>query len=290
MSAEAVAVREPREALLPPTGLRRDLQAIKIVWLREFILLRRSWVRLVFAFVQPFLFLFVLGTGLGPIVATPAQDVEFKTFIYPGVLMLAALWPSFLSAASIVVDREHGFLREMLVAPVRRGSIVIGKCLGGATVATIQAGVLLALAAMVDVPYNALMLLQLAGVLLLASFTLTAIGVVLAALIREFATYLAVVQLLIMPMLFLSGAMFPLGNIPGWLELLTRLDPVSYAVDPLRRIVFDVLGVSVITNELLNPGITWWGWKVPIGLEIALVAGVGFVMLGIAIRLFQRTE
>ena len=290
MNAEAVPAGADLRVELAPIGLKRDLQAIKIVWEREFIQLRRSWIRLVFSFVQPFLFLFVLGTGLGPIVATPAQDIEFKTFIYPGVLTLAVLTPSFLSAASIVVDREHGFLREMLVAPVRRGSLLIGKCLGGATVATIQAGVLLALAAMVDVPYDVVMILKLFGVLLLASFALTAFGILLAAYIREFATYLAVVHLLVLPMIFLSGAMFPQGNIPGWLELMTRLDPVSYVVDPLRRFVFEAVEVSPITNEILNPGITWWGWRVPVGLEIGIVAALGLALLSLAVWRFQKAE
>lgn len=275
---------------LAPAGLRRDLQAVKVVWQRELIGFWRSRVRIVVAFVQPLLFLFVLGTGLSSVTRGSAGDISFRTFMFPGVLALAVLTPSFFAAGSIVFDREFGFLREMLVAPVRRGSIVVGKCLGGATVAGGQAAVLLALAGLAGVPYDPVMLVSLFGMLLLLSFSLVAFGVFAAARISQFQSFMALVQLALFPMLFLSGAMFPLTNLPSWLEVLTRIDPISYAVDPMRRVVFSTLDVSEHTRRLLDPGITWFGWRVPTGLEVLMVALIGVALLAAAVVRFQKVE
>jgi ABC-2 type transport system permease protein len=267
-----------------------DLVAVRVVWHRELIGFWRNRVRMIVAFVQPFLFLFVLGTGLASVTRGTATDIDWRTFMFPGVLALAVLMPSFFAAGSIVFDREFGFLREMLVAPIRRGSIVIGKCLGGATVAAAQAAVLLALAGLVHVPYDPLMLLELFAMLVLLSFALVAFGVFAAAKITQFQSFMAIVQLLMFPMLFLSGAMFPLTGLPAWLETLTRIDPISYAVDPMRRAVFAQLDVSSRTRAILDPGITWFGWRVPTALEVGVVLATGLAFLGLAVWRFQKVE
>src|SRR5271163_5145338 len=130
------AVADQIRVSVPDRGLRHDLRAVSIVWRRELIRFRTDRLRAITALVQPILFLFVLGTGLSRLAShgLPA-GVDFKTFIYPGVLAMSVLFTAIFSAGSIVWDREFGFLREILVAPVSRGSIVIGKCLGGATIA-----------------------------------------------------------------------------------------------------------------------------------------------------------
>src|SRR5207245_9258900 len=131
---------------------RSELRAIKIVWRRELIRFVNDRMRIVTALVQPLLFLFVLGSGLQQLSRASTQGVDLKTFIYPGILCLAVMFTAMFAAASIVWDREFGFLREMMVAPVRRSSIVIGKCLGGATVAGFQGVILIAIAGTVHVP------------------------------------------------------------------------------------------------------------------------------------------
>ena len=267
-----------------------DIAAVRVVWHRELIGFWRNRVRMIVAFVQPFLFLFVLGTGLASVTRGTATDIDWRTFMYPGVLALAVLMPSFFAAGSIVFDREFGFLREMLVAPVRRGSIVVGKCLGGATVAAGQAAVLLALAGLVHVPYSPVMLVELFLMLVLLSFALVAFGVFCAARITQFQSFMAIVQLLMFPMLFLSGAMFPLYGLPAWLALLTKVDPISYAVDPMRRAVFAQLDVSHRTRAILDPGITWFGWRVPTALEVGLVAAIGIVLVSLAVWRFESVE
>ncbi|HEX4061189.1 MAG TPA: ABC transporter permease, partial [Streptosporangiaceae bacterium] len=176
---------ETIRVLVPEHNLRQDLRAAGIVWRRELIRFRSDRLRAITGLIQPVLFLFVLGTGLSTLAKRGLPPgVDFKTFIYPGVLAMSVLFTAIFSAASIVWDREFGFLREMLVAPVSRAALVIGKCLGGATVATFQGIVILILAWLAHVPYNPVLIITLIGELLLLSFTLTAFGVMMAARIK----------------------------------------------------------------------------------------------------------
>jgi ABC-2 type transport system permease protein len=276
---------------VPASGLRQNLRAINIVWRREIIRFRSDRLRMVTSLVQPVLFLFVLGTGLSSLASgSLPPGFHFQTFIYPGVLAMSVLFTAMFSAASIVWDREFGFLREMLVAPVSRSAIVIGKCLGGATVATFQGIVILALAGAAQVPYDPILFLTVIGELLLLSFTLTAFGVMMAARIKQMQAFMALTQMLLMPLFFLSGALYPLRSLPLWLTVLTRIDPLTYAVYPMREAVFSHLNVSPAATAALSPPITWDGWAVPVGVSLGIVAAMGAVLLGLAIAEFQRTE
>jgi ABC-2 type transport system permease protein len=294
LAAQDVLVDDLTAAIrvaVPERSVKHDLRAVSIVWRRELIRFRTDRLRAITSLVQPVLFLFVLGTGLSRLASRGMPPgVDFKTFIYPGVLAMSVLFTAIFSAASIVWDREFGFLREMLVAPVRRWAIVVGKCLGGATVATIQGIIFLALAGVANVPYNPILLLTLVGELLLLSFTLTAFGVMMAARIKQIQAFMALTQLFVLPLFFLSGALYPLNGLPAWLTVLTRIDPLSYIVAPMRHAVFDHLAVNPVVLNSLSPGITWDGWQVPIALSVALVAIMGLAMLAIAIAEFRKTE
>ena len=284
VAQEVVRVHVPRRTLAS------ELRAIRIVWRRELIRFVNDRMRMVTALVQPLLFLFVLGSGLQTLSRAGTHGVSLRTFIYPGILCITVMFIAMFSAASIVWDREFGFLREMMVAPVRRSSIVIGKCLGGATVASAQGVIVLALAGTVGVPYNAVLILGVMGLQLLLAFTITAFGVMIAIRIKQMQSFMGVMQMIVMPMFFISGALFPASGLPGWLEVLNRIDPLTYAVDPMRRLVFSHLNVSPAARHALDPGITWWGWHVPAGVEALVIALLGVGMLGIAIWEFSRTE
>jgi ABC-2 type transport system permease protein len=282
---------------VPDGGLRRDLRAVSIVWRRELIRFRTDRLRAITALVQPFLFLFILGTGLSNLAGGSlphAASFDFKTFIYPGVLAMSVLFTAIFSAGSIVWDREFGFLREILVAPVSRAAIVIGKCLGGATIATFQGVIFLCLAWFAHVPYNPVLILGLIGMLLLLSFTLTAFGVMMAARIKQFQAFMALTQMLVFPLFFLSGALYPLAGLPAWLTVLTRLDPLTYVVGPMRHLVFSHLNVppqiAAAINTRLAPSITWGGWVVPLWLSLGIVAVMGLGMMAVAIAEFSKTE
>ncbi len=302
MAAQEVASRDAVDAeerdltelirvAVPERSIRADLRAVSIVWRRELIRFRSDRLRAVTSLVQPVLFLFVLGTGLSRLASHGLPvGVDFKTFIYPGVLAMSVLFTAIFSAASIVWDREFGFLREMLVAPVRRWAIVVGKCLGGATVATFQGIIFLALAGVAHVPYNPVLMLTLVGELLLLAFTLTAFGVMMAARIKQIQAFMALTQVFVLPLFFLSGALYPLNGLPPWLTVLTRIDPLTYIVDPMRHAVFAHLPVSPRALAALSPGVTWDGWVVPVGLSVSIVAAMGLVMLAIAIAEFRKTE
>jgi len=279
---------------VPQRSLGRDLRAVSIVWRRELLRFQADRLRIVSALVQPVLFLLVLGTGLSRLAGRGMPPgLSFSTFIYPGVLSMSVLFTALFSAGSIVWDREFGFLREMLVAPVSRAALVIGKCLGGATVATFQGLVILALAGLVHVPYNPVMFLEVIGELLLLSFTLTAFGVMIAARITQMQAFMALNQMMVMPLFFLSGALYPLNGLPTWLTIVTRFDPLTYVVAPMRHAVFSHLGLSpaaAAATAALDPGVTWGGWKVPDGLSLGLVAVLGVLLLGLAIAEFRKTD
>ncbi len=275
---------------VPTRTARSELRAVKVVWKRELIRFSRDRLRMLTSLMQPFLFLFVLGTGISSIAGAGTHGVNFKTFIYPGVLCMAVMFTAMFSAASIVWDREFGFLREMMVAPVRRSSIVLGKCLGGATVAGFQGLIVIAISPLVEVPYELGLILELLALALLLAFAITAFGVMFAARINQMQSFMALMQMVIMPMFFISGALFSVASLPRWLGILNRLDPLTYAVDPMRRAIFAHLSVSPAARQALEPGVTWWGWHVPTLLEAGVIGALGLVMLLIAIWEFSSAE
>lgn len=274
---------------VPPRSWRSDWRAIKVVWRRELIRFRRDRLRMVTSLMQPLLFLFVLGTGLSSLMGNTgsASDVNVRTFLFPGVLTLAVLFTAVFSAGSIVWDREFGFLREMLVAPVGRWAIVVGKCVGGATVATFQGVVLLALAGLVGVPYNPLMIVLVVAELMLIALMITAFGVMVAARIKTFQAFMAMTQVLMLPMFFLSGALFPLNNLPTWLTILTHINPLTYAVDLVRRTIFSFIDVGPAGEQFVS-GVTWGDWLVPMWLEAVIIAVMGLIMVRIAVLQFRK--
>jgi ABC-2 type transport system permease protein len=268
--------------------LRQDLQGITILWRRELIRFRSDRARAISSLIQPALYLFILGTGLSSFAkGQMPRGVDFKAFIYPGVITLPVLLTSISAAGSLVWDREFGFLREMLVAPVSTCAIVIGKCLGGTTVAMVPGILILFLAGFAHVPYSPSLMLTLAGELLLLSFAMTAYGIMIAARIKQIQAFVALTQMMILPLYFLSGALYPLSGLPGWLTVLTRIDPLTYAVTPLRRAVFSHLSSG---GSLAPSGVSWAGWIVPQGLSLGIVAAMGFVMLGLAMVTFNRID
>lgn len=280
----------PVQVHVPASGLSADLRAVKVVWRRELIRFSQDKIRIVTALVQPLLYVFVLGTGLSSLTRDATGGVSLRTFIYPGVLALSVLFTAMFSAASIVWDREFGFLREMLVAPVRRSAIIVGKCLGGATVATIQGLIVVAIAGLVDVPYAPVMIAVLVGEMMLLGFCLTAFGLVLAARVRQMQSMMGLMQMILMPLMFLSGSLYPLQDLPGWLNAAVKLNPITYAVHPIRQIVFDYVDAAPGALARLNPPLTWWGWEVPVVAQLGVVAVTGLVLLVVAAAQFNRAD
>ena len=284
VTADVVAVRVPERTW------RSEARAVKAVWRRDMIRFANDRAQVMMWLVQPLLFLFVLGSGLQSLSAASTDGVDLKTFIFPGVICIAVLFTAMISAASLVWDRELGFLQEMLIAPVSRTSILLGKCLGGTTIAASQGAIVLALAGLVGVPYDPLLILGALGLLVLLAFAVSAFGVLVAVTIKQAQTFTWVMQLVVFPMFFLAGALYPVDGLPAWLRGLNRIDPLTYAVDPMRRLVFSHLDVSEAARRTLDPGVSWFGWHLPALFEVGLVLVLGLAMLGLAIRRFSRGE
>jgi len=284
------AMAEVAVARVPQRTWRSEARAVKVICRRELIRFFSDRTQMMMALVQPLLFLFVLGSGLQSLSAASTHGVDLKTIIYPGVLGMTVLFNAIFRAASLVWDRELGFLRELVVAPVNRSSIVLGKCLGGAIIATSQGVLLLALAGLVDVPYDPALLLDVVALMALLAFALTSLGLLVAVSIKQAQTFTGVMQMFVMPMFFLSGALFPVSGLPGWLNVLNRLDPLTYAIDPIRHLILGHVSASVAARRTLDPGVDWFGWHLPPLLDAAMVLVLGAALLAAANWRFSRTE
>ena len=273
--------------------LRANLRGVYIIWYRDVLRYWRDRIRIFAALGQPILYLFIFGTGLSTAFAVGRgvgldAELDYKVFMFPGVLAMTVVFTAVFSAMSIVWDREFGFLREILVAPISRTAVAVGKALGGATVACFQAGIVLLLGPFVGIPLTPMLLLQVVPLLFLLAFCLSCIGIAIASRMRTMEGFQVMMNFFLMPMIFLSGAFFPLNGLPLWLEVLTRLDPVAYGVDPIRRAVLLATGADPATVRAL--GLTIGGELVPVGVEVLALVAVSLLALGIAVRWFSTQE
>jgi ABC-2 type transport system permease protein len=266
-----------------------ELRTIGMVWQRELIRFERNRTRILTGLVQPVLFLFVLGWGMSSLVGTTG-GFDFKKFVFPGIVAMSVVTTAIFSAISIVWDREFGFLREMLVAPVRRSSLVVGKTAGGATVATAQGTIMLVLAPLIGVRLTPLMVGEVIALELLMAVALTAFGVFVASRIERIEGFQVVMQLVLLPMLFLSGALFPLNNLPVWLTVLTRINPLTYAVAPLRQVVFAVQDIPPAAAARFSAQVTIFGHTLSIWTEIAIVVVFAAVFFVLAVKGLSRRQ
>jgi ABC-2 type transport system permease protein len=266
-------------------GLRANARGVYIIWYRDVLRYRRDRARLVSSLGQPLLFLVVFGSGLtaslGAGLTAQLGNVSYVRFLFPGIVAMAVLFTAVFSAISIVWDREFGFLREVLVAPVSRAAVVTGKALGGSTVAMFQGAILLILAPILGVSLNPLLVLKLLGLMFLTAFALTSMGILIAARLQSLEAFQMIMNFLIMPIFFLSGAFFPLRGLPAWMSVITRLDPVAYGVDPMRRLL---LGAD------LAPGINIANHYLGTVEDCLILAAFAGVMMVLAVWAFEAQE
>jgi ABC-2 type transport system permease protein len=263
------------------SALTRNVRTIGMVWTRELIRLKRTPTRIISGLAQPLLFLVVLGAGLKTLVGPRALpgNVSYQVYIFPGILAMSVITSALFSAVAIVWDREFGFMREMLVAPVSRTSLVLGKAIGGGTVAVAQGIVLILAAPFLGVHLTVWRVFGLLVALLLLAFAMTAFGIVLASRMERMESFQMVMALVLQPMIFLSGAMFPLVGLPTWLAVVCRLNPATYGVDLARRAMLGRQYALTIGN-----------WVVPVWFDILVLLGMGTAMLAMAVRLFAKSE
>ncbi|MBV9217716.1 MAG: ABC transporter permease [Acidobacteria bacterium] len=223
------------------------MNAIYILWLRELKRYTRSRAMIVASLGQPLLYLLVLGFGLGP-VFQKAGNGDYIQFIAPGIIGMSVLFTSVFSGIGLLWDRQFGFLKETLVAPVPRVAVMVGKTLGGATVATIQGLLVLAICLIAGFrPVNWLMLPVALFFMILTAFVFAGLGVAIGSKLQDIQGMQLIMNFVVLPIYFLSGALFPLNGLPSVLSVLTKIDPLSYGIDALRYVL---LGTSQFAPEI----------------------------------------
>ncbi len=258
------------------SGLRWGMRGVYIIWVREFKRFWRDRARRIGGFAQPIMYLALLGVGMqSAFKVFGGGDVPYIKFMFPGILGLTVLFTSVFSAISIIWDREFGFLKEVLVSPVPRSSVALGKIVGGSTTALIQGAIFLILAFTpwvygfsLDTLWKVLAVMPL---IVLMSLSLTSLGVAVAARMTSMEGFPIIMNFLLMPMFFLSGAFFPLQGLPRWMDVLTKIDPLTYGVDALRGIMLRGLDLGAGMPGNLAQFAAWF--KDPDILKIGLGKG-----------------
>jgi ABC-2 type transport system permease protein len=224
------------------------LRTIWIMWLRELKKFSRSRSRIIGALGQPILFLLALGYGLGSVFQAAGQG-SYLQFLAPGVIGMAIIFTSIFNGMQIIWDRQFGFLKETLVAPVSRVAIVLGRTFGGATVATLQGCIVFALTLGLGFhPHSWALVIPAILVMFLMASLFSALGITVASFVTDMQGFQLVMNFLVMPMFFLSGALFPLTNIPPLLRTLATIDPLSYGVDGMRALLIDARHFDMATD------------------------------------------
>jgi ABC-2 type transport system permease protein len=256
------------------------LRSVWVIAYREFLRFVQDRPRMVSSFSMPLLFLVIFGAGFGRLIGQTTPGVGYIQFMYPGILSMTVLMTSVMSGVSIVWDREFGFLKEVLVSPLNRSGVLVGKAVGGAIIAIGQGAIMLVLAPFLSVRVGPGTVLALLPLLLVLSLSLSGLGLLIGARMRSQQGFQIVMQLVIFPMMFLSGIFFPVSGTAAWLEVLSKLNPVTYGIDAIRQVF---LGTEAA-------GVTVFGHTMGIWESALLVAAVGAVLLAAAIWSFNRQE
>ena len=261
-------------------------RATWVVAYRELLRFVSERSRLFSSFAMPLLFLVIFGAGFNRIIGTMTPGVDFIQFMYPGIIAMTVLMNSVMSGLSVVWDREFGFLKEILVAPLGRSGIVLGKALGSAVVAIMQGIIMLILAPILGISITPMLVIKLIPVLFVISVSLSGLGVLVASRMRSQQGFQIIVQIIIMPLIFLSGVFFPVNNVPAWLEVISKINPLTYGVDAIRQLF---LG-GVMGQGSYTIGVTVLGHTMTILQDMLIVSIFGIVMLLMAAWSFSKQE
>ena len=249
-----------------------SVQAIYVMWLRDVKRFIRARSRLVGNIVQPFFFLSILGFGLGSAVFPGIPyGYRFIDFLAPGIVAMAVIFSSIFSGVSVLWDKQFGFLQEVLVAPVSRLSIVVGRTFGGTTTALIQGFVILIIAFVLGVKISLIGIATGILFMLLLAFAAVGFGLIVASQMEDFHGFQLIMNLIIFPLFFISSAVFPLEGSPDWLKTVAHLNPLTYGVDGLR---YSLVGFS----------------SMPVWIDLGVLLGVCITMVSLGSYLFSRSE
>ncbi len=253
-----------------------QVRPIYVICLREFKKFFREKSRLFGTLARPVLWLFVVGNGMSSLIR-PHVGFSYLQFIFPGMIGLTILFSSIFSSISIVWDREFGFMKEMLVAPISRLSIVVGKAISGTLISVAQAIIILLLTPFLGLHLTLMQFLEVVAMSTLVSFCITSMGILIAARLTSFDGFNIIMNFLVMPMLFLSGAMYPVTSMPSALHLLALINPLTYGIDALKHV-------------LLRNGAPPLGQEFPLSLDLFVVSSLSVIMLTLAALSFSKKE
>ena len=260
-----------------------NLRGIYTIWYRDILRFWRDKTRLIGAIVFPLLFLFVFGSGLSARMGFLGSGIDFTQFLFPGIIGMSVFISSFMAGVSVVWDREFGFLKEVLVAPISRISVALGKTLGAATVALLQGILILLFAPLIGVSLSVLTVLALLPLMFLLAVSMGSLGILLATRIRSMEAFQAVMQMLMFPMVFLSGVFFPVQGLPAWMNILVKLNPATYGIAPIRQVILGAAPDSPFSISVLGHNMSLWD-------NIAVLAAFGVIMILLAMWSFSNQE
>ncbi len=250
-----------------------------VVAYREILRFLGDRSRMLSSLAMPILFLVIFGAGFTKAMGPLARGVNFIQFMYPGIIAMTVLTSSLFAGISVVWDREFGFLKEILVAPIGRTGIVFGKIAGGMLVALAQVLMMLVLAPFLGVRLTPAILLALVPLVVILSIGLCALGIMVASFMQSQQGFQLLIQVLIFPLIFLAGVFFPINNVPTWLEIFSKLNPLTYGVDAIRQ---------VFLGSGLGLGVTVFSHTMSITDEVLMVGVLDAILLGGAVLAFNR--
>lgn len=251
------------------------------VWRREITRYLRDKSRIISSLLQPIMFMFIFGSGLSQTLAGGSLAVDYVQFMFPGIVAMGVMGVAFFSTVSTVWDREFGFLKEILVAPVSRTSIAIGKTAAATSIATVQALFLLVLSPFVGVELHLSSLPVLILSMVLLAFAISSFGLLISSLLKTTESFGLVMQFITFPMFFVSGSFFPLNSVPDWMSFIAKINPLSYGVDALRHIILsDFVESEVLDQLVVNTFST----------DILFLVAFSSVMIVLAVLAFNKRD
>ena len=253
-----------------------DLNVIYVLVMREFKKFVRARSRLVSSVARPLIWLFFIGGGMSRIV-TPSAGMTYTQYIFPGILGMTILFSSIFASISIIWDKEFGFMREILVAPVSRVSIVLGKAMSGTAVSTVQAIIILCLFPFLGIHMSFVNVIGVVLVCMLVSLCVSSFGIVLATFYDSYESFTVIMNFIIMPMFFLSGALYPVKHLPYALRVASKLNPLTYGVDALKHLI------NPTVEGPMSPDFT-------LALDLVVVACMTLVFVVLASLVFERKK
>lgn len=273
------------------------MEGIFAIWQRDIIKFFRDRARLFGSFTMPILFLVIFGSGMSGTMnymisrgSGGSADFNYVEFIFPGIVAMTLLMTSIFSSLSVIQDKEFGYMREILVSPISRVNIAIGKVLGSSTVALMQGLLMFVLVPFIGISIDPVSILPLIPIMFVIACALSSLGLLVASILKSSQGFQMFVQILVMPMIFLSGALFPINNMPAWMNFLVTINPVTYGVDLIKKIMMDTEQLSPVVRETLGLNLSFFGHPVSMMEEILFILGFTIILVLLATISFNKTN